>query len=229
VSDTDYFDRVRAAVEPSWADHEREKIPDETTGAVPVEPTAEADEWEPLEPLTLDERLANVEAYLAPRAVEQQRDEQLERMQRQADEAFEMEPRELAIHAAEAARLRTMDELGVTPRPATMEDTLAAGEEIAAAHIENWAEIRESVFDEMQARPQWLYEVEANPSPAALGQAFVSVASVLAQAHTAQEQQAATRREAQTMGGASSRPATQTADEEYWDRIRAAGTGGYGS
>ena len=69
----------------------------------------------------------------------------------------------------EATRHRTMDELGVMPRPATMEDTLAAGEEIAAAHIENWADVREAVFEEMQQRPQWLHAVQGNPDAARSG------------------------------------------------------------
>ena len=36
------------------------------------------------------------------------------------------------------------------------------------------------------------------------------------------------KQQAQTMSGQSARPATQSADEEYWARVRAADSGGYG-
>jgi hypothetical protein len=58
---------------------------------------------------------------------------------------------------------------------------------------------------------------------------FVSIASTLANANTARSQAAETKRQAATMSGASARPEPQSADEEYWARIKAAGSGGYGT
>lgn len=79
----------------------------------------------------------------------------------------------------------------------------------------------------MQAWPQWLMDAHVNPTPAVLGQTFVSVDSTLKASETARSQMHEVTRQAATVSGGSNRPATQTADEEYWAGVRDAGSRGY--
>jgi hypothetical protein len=138
-----------------------------------------------------------------------------------------LDPRQLAALVDQATRQAVSERLGVVEEPATMAEILAQGESLAAPHIENYSEVRQSIMDELVERPAWLEEVRSNPSPAVLAKTFVNVASVLAAAETARSQTASMRREAQTMSGASARPGTQSDDEQAWARIKAAGSGGY--
>jgi hypothetical protein len=229
---SDYFASVQAAGdgEPSWA--VTSQPVDESAEPAALEPqdaAAEpaASEWEPLVPASLEERVAAVESWLGPRVIEMERAEELARHQALVDQAHGMPAGLLAEHAAAATQRAIEQRLGIVEQPPTVERFLQAGEEIAAAHVPEWADVRERVFEEMQARPQWLLEAQANPSPAVLGQTFVSVASTLKAAETARSQMHEAKREAQTLSGGSNRPATQTPDEQYWEAIRAAGSGGY--
>ena len=166
---------------------------------------------------------------LAPRVIEEERDRQLTQHQELVELAHSVPPEQLASLVSEATRHAVEERLGVAPREATMAEVLAEGERLAEAHVPNWNEVRDSVMDELVARPSWLSDVNNNPTPATLGQAFVSVASVLAAADTARAQAAESKRAAQTMSGAGARPASQNDDEAQWARIRAAGSQGYGS
>ena len=74
--------------------------------------------------------------------------------------------------------------------------------------------------------PQWLPDAPENLTPAVLGSTFVTVTSTLAAANAAKAQMRESRREAETMSGASARPGTQTANEEIFRGSRARGAAG---
>lgn len=228
MSEPDYFDAVRTAGDgnPSWAGSQAAEPADMDTD--PVDAAVPApDVWEPLPPGSLEQRVSAVEAWLGPRVADTERAEQLARHQAMVDQAHGMSPAELAANVAQATEQAISSRLGIVEQPASVEQFLQAGEEIAAAHVPEWNDVRERVFAEMQARPQWLHEAQGNPTPAVLGRTFVSIASTLRAVETARLQDAEMKRQATTMSGGSSRPATQTPDEEYWQAVRAAGAGGY--
>jgi hypothetical protein len=229
VSETDYFGAVQAAGDgqPSWAASQNAEPVDSTEPAEAAGVPPASDQWEPLPSQSLEQRVEAMESWLGPRVIDTERAEELGRYQQLVDQAHGMSAAELAGLAAQATEAAVTDRLGLVQQPAGIEQFLAAGEEIAAAHVPEWNEVRDQVFAEMQARPQWLMDAHANPTPAVLGQTFVSVAATMRAAEGARSQMAEAKRQAQTMSGGSSRPATQTADEEYWAAVRSAGSGGY--
>jgi hypothetical protein len=230
---SDDFASVLAAGdgEPSWAASsepaaeppEPEALALEDAAAVP------ALEWEPLPSQSLEERVLAMESFLGPRVDEWQRQEQLAQMQAMADVAHGMPAADLAAHAAAATERAITERLGLVPQPATLEDVVDQADTIAASHLDNWEELRAPVIEEMTKNPAWLHAVAGDPSPAAIASAYISVASALQTAAAAREQQRVMKEQAQTMSGGSSRPATQTADEQYWAAVRDAGRAGYGS
>jgi hypothetical protein len=232
VSETDYFGAVHAAGdgEPSWAATQTAE-PTDSEAVEPVQAAAEpaADEWEPLPPASLEERVAAVESWLGPRVAETERAEELGRMQAMAELAHEMPARELAEHAAAATEKAISDRLGLVQQPAGIEDVIAAADQIAAHHLgeEDWGRLREPVVEELMRHPQWLHSVQGNPDPATLASTYVTVAATMRAAEGARAQAVESKRWAETLSGGSSRPATQTADEQYWAAVRAADAGGY--
>ena len=118
--------------------------------------------------------------------------------------------------------------------------------QIAAQYAENtvrsqhqdWDQYREQVAELVQQNPHLLGTAEnSTPQEIARGLELAywtvkgqSLASNQAQFATdATEAARIAKEQAQTMSGASSRPPTMSADQEYWERIRAAASGGYGS
>jgi hypothetical protein len=110
-------------------------------------------------------------------------------------------------------------------------DVILAADEIAQAHIAGWGdELREQVVNEMIDRPQWMEGLGRNPTPAALAERYVSVASTLRAAEVAEvakEQARLNKEQAQTLTGGSSRPASLTPDQAYWERVKSVNTGRY--
>jgi hypothetical protein len=224
------FDAVLAAGDgaASWAAAQAAE-PVDSEAAQPVDAAVPApDEWEPLPPHSLAERVAAVEAWLGPRALEAERAEELDRYHAAVNQAHGMSAAELAATAAEATERAVTERLGLVEQPAGIEDVIAAADEIAAHHLgDNWERLREPVVEEMMRHPAWLHAVQGNPDPATLASTYVTVAATMQAAEGARAQTAESKRWAATMSGGSNRPATQTPDEEYWDAVRSAGSGGY--
>lgn len=84
--------------------------------------------------------------------------------------------------------------------PARTASAIQAADELAAQHVPNWTAVREQVIEKLIQHPQWLLDAK----------------------------RAAVRRQP-GMSGASVRPPTQSEDEAYWDRVKAAGKRDYGT
>lgn len=105
-----------------------------------------------------------------------------------------------------------------------------------AAEFDDWADLQPQVSEFVQNNPHLLGQ-SSNPDDILAG---VKLAYKVVRSETlstdegrqAAETAAAereARRQAQLTPSGSQRPATQSSDEEYWGRIRAADSGGYGS
>lgn len=133
-------------------------------------------------------------------------------------------------------RLEELSQRG--PDQDVIEIKAAEAERIIRANNTDYDDHIDSIREIVQATPALVSLTESGtPRQIAEGLQIALDAArgrSLASGHGQAANDAATaarlaREQAQTMSGGSSRPATQTADEEYWDRVKAATSGGYGS
>jgi hypothetical protein len=148
---------------------------------------------------------------------------------------------QLMVYIAEqnAELARQVEELrGRGPDPAQNEILARYAEQIVREQHPDYDQYRDAIPQIVQEIPGIL-ALTQSPTPSHVAQglgAALDIAKGRALANT-QGQATADMAEAarlsleqaQTLTGGSSRPATQTADEEYWSRVRAADSGGYGS
>lgn len=148
---------------------------------------------------------------------------------------------ELVLHLAErlAAAEQRLEQVGKKgPDPATTELAAEYAETRMRQTHADWDTYRDQISEVVRENPRILGLTEQS-TPAQLAQGLDAVywmvkgrASATDQGQAASNAAEAARialEQAQTMTGGSARPATQTPDQEYWDRIAAANSGGYGS
>lgn len=124
------------------------------------------------------------------------------------------------------------------PDPALNEISAELAQEAMRSKFPDWDEYAQQVSEVVNENPRILgltEESRLSDLKSGLESVFYMVrgrSALAAQQETSEQaaaQQQATRQAAQTMSGAGVRPATLSDDEQYWDRVRSAQSGGYGS
>jgi hypothetical protein len=148
---------------------------------------------------------------------------------------------ELVIHMAE--RINQLEQQVSQsaqrgPDPVTTEIAAELAQNAVRAQHEDWDTYADEIAQVVQANPHYLGVTEQS-TPKQIAEGLDSVywmvkgrSQSTVQADAAQQQQSAqsaARQQAQTLSGQGTRPPTLSDDEQYWDRVRAAESGGYGS
>jgi len=120
------------------------------------------------------------------------------------------------------------------PDPTLTQITAHYAESQMRAQHEDWDTYRDQIAELVRDNPHLLgTEQDLGQVTSGLELAYKAVkghvlSTTAGQAASdAAEAARLAKEQAQTMSGASSRPATQTADEQYWAAVRAAASGGY--
>lgn len=147
---------------------------------------------------------------------------------------------ELVLHMAQQlADLQQQVQQGQQrgPDPVLTEVTAELAFNKARAEHPDWDDYHDQIAEIVQQNPHILGNAEqTTPTQFAKGLDLaysIAKGQALANAggqavNDAAEAARLAKQQAQTMSGQSARPATQSPDEEYWARVRAAASGGYG-